>query len=182
VSVEPTVLWDQPIRVHRGQPVYGVRKEQLRRAKILVEATGGSLPKGPTALAKRVAQLAHAVPGLCYSSGATVYRELAPEMVDLMSEGSVHRGPGAPLKWPDDRLKALAEMVARMKAESSRLSDKGALKRVRSGSIAFAKARAELAGLEFTSEMREEAAMPVVRTLQNYLTAGRRLTQNQPPA
>ena len=182
MSEFPAVAWDQPILVQRGAAPYGVRSEQIRRAKILVEAAGGKMPKGPKAIGQRVTALAALIPGLRYATGVVIYSGLAPEPTLLMSDVKGRRGPGAPLKWSKDRLSALAERVAEMKAESPRtLTDQMALKRIRAESVAFCKERAERAGEAFTAELKKKATLPEVETLQNYLSTGRDVLKQKLP-
>lgn len=177
--------WSKPIRASSilgdrrlGWDYRAVRREQIRRAELLIRATGSK----QKATANRIGALAEIVPGLRWTAGRLTYRGLAPDMVDLMSSiiesnGPGHRKPGRPVTWPADRLAALLERVEQIKSESSkRLTDDHALARIRKESKSFWKQRAEAAeaaGLPFDKEAQRRATMPEIETLRNHLARAR---------
>ncbi len=185
-----SIDWDKPItaagcpNAARSSPLYGevadvggprtrytytgLRDEQIRRAKILIDAAGGR-ELTVAGLSARIARLAEVIPGLRYKVGGLVYSGLAPladpAQISLMAGAaalpSSHEVKGKPVgrerRWTADRLEALREMVATLIAEKERaMTDVEALKVIR-------------------SEWRAaHGHPPSLKTLQNRLSEARR--------
>lgn len=96
----------------------GIRDEQIRRAKVLVAATGGKpLTKGN--VARVVADLAAAVPGLRYRVGRIIQTGLAPA-TSLFGDDLPGRESGRPEEWGPERRAALLAMVEEVKGRHGR--------------------------------------------------------------
>lgn len=176
--------WNKPIKTlpisgnrRLGRDYTAVRREQIRRAELLMKAAGSK--QGVTA--NRIAALAEIVPGMRWTSGRLVYRGLAPEAADLMvpfigDQARATRKRGRPTTWPADRKAALLERVNALKAESPReMTDAQALARIVKENIAHWRQRAEAAGRPFDREARRAAEdrIPGIERLENYLAEAR---------
>lgn len=131
--------WMSPITAHPSAgPLYGgdetaswtlsgIREEQIRRARILTEATGGRpLKKGNAA--RVVADLAADLPGLRYRVGRIIQTGLAPA-TSLFGDDLPGKEMGRPEEWTADRCSALVEMVDEVKARHGRpITDTAALR------------------------------------------------------
>lgn len=175
--------WRSPralVRLPTPPPVYHlaeVRREQVRRAKLLLEAAGAR-PMSPRSIAPTVARLAALVPGMRYRAGVFVVSKLAPAAPFLLADPAEPTAKGGrPSTWTDDRLVALATYHAEVLAEGPQ-SDNTAMTTVRKRWLRAQKA--DIAahierGAHADAEALKHETVPSVKTLIGYLARGRAL-------
>ena len=154
-----------------------VRDEQVRRAKLLLDAAGAK-PITPRSLEPTVARLAALVPGMRYRAGILVVSRLAPFAPFVLADPAepTARG-GRPSTWTDARLASLAAYHAEVVAETPK-SDNGAMTVVRQRWLKAQKtdiAALTIRGETTAAEAVRQETVPSVKTLIGYLARGRAL-------
>lgn len=147
-----------------------VRAEQLRRASLLLDASGA--PKlTPGKAATRVAALAAVVPGLRYAAGALIYSGLAPQLslVPSLFDASAKSG-GRPVKWTPEMRAKLADDLSALRLRKPHLTDTlPALKALRSEWIRDIKDRLRAEGKPIDGDEYKSLEPPSPVTLRNVL-------------